>query len=100
MIANGDAAKKIWGTEAGIPTGAAAGSSVTPAQQAQMVVDYFNGWNVTYRAWTGPLFWFQVRDSGANPSVIEQNLGLVYHNAKWTPKPAYATFTQQVARRI
>ena len=51
MVQNGDGAKKIWGTEAGAPTGSnvgpcgSIGTSVTEAQQAQFVADYFTGWH-------------------------------------------------------
>ena len=97
MVAHGDSAKKIWGTEAGLPTTARPG--VTTAEQVKLMTDYFTAWNGSkYLSWTGPLFWFQIRDSGTNPNVIDQNFGLLYRN--FTPKPAYAVFKQQVRRLI
>ena len=90
MVANGDGAKKIWGTEAGAPTGAAA-NAVTETQQAQWVRDYFVGWNTTFRPFTGPLIWFQARDSGSAPAIWDENLGLLRRD--WSAKPAYAALT-------
>lgn len=87
MVANGDGAKKIWGTEAGAPTGTS-GNAVTETQQAQWARDYFAGWNTTFRQFTGPLIWFQARDSGANPAAWDENLGLLRRD--WSAKPAYA----------
>ena len=87
----GDGAKKIWGTEAGAPTGTNA-VAVTDAQQAQWVRDYFQGWNTTYASFTGPLSWFSHRDSGVDRSDWVQNLGLLRHD--WTPKPAFTAFQE------
>lgn len=94
MVANGDGAKKVWGTEMGAPTGTAR-DVLTEAQQAQWVTDYYYGWNTSFRAFTGPLVWYQIRNSGNNTADKWQNLGLQSRNR--VPKPAYATF-QQVMR--
>ena len=91
MIANGDRAKKVWGTEMGAPTGTAA-KALSDAQQAQWVRDYYRGWNTTFREFTGPLVWFQIRDDGTNPADEWQNLGLLKRNR--TPKPAYSAYQQ------
>ena len=48
MVAHGDAAKKVWGTEMGAPTGTAS-KAVSETTQAQFVRDYFTGWNTTFR---------------------------------------------------
>ena len=84
MVQNGDGAKKIWGTEAGAPTGANIGTcttggigrSVTEATQSQFVADYFKGWYQDFGSFTGPLFWFQIRDNGTDP-----------HNMRRQPRP-------------
>jgi hypothetical protein len=99
MVEHGDGAKKIWGTEAGAPTGADVGTctpgntgmSVTEATQAQYVSDYFKGWFGEYGSFTGPLIWFQIRDNGTNPNYWDDHFGLLHRD--FTPKPAYRTFT-------
>ena len=75
MAAHGDGAKKVWGTEMGAPTGTQA-KDLTEAGQAQAVRDYYQGWwNGRFRAFTGPLIWFRLRDEGTNPA--DQNFGLL-----------------------
>ncbi len=97
MAAHGDGAKKVWGTEAGAPTGADvgtcpsnAGVSVTEAAQVQSVHDYLWGWNTLFKAFTGPLIWYQIRDAGTNPWVYDDHFGLLRRN--FTAKPSYQTF--------
>jgi hypothetical protein len=99
MAQNGDNAKKIWGTESGAPTGDNVGGctsgpnvSVSESTQAQFVADYFKGWTQDFGSFTGPLIWFQIRDTGTNRGVWEQNLGLLRRD--FSPKPAYAKFQQ------
>ncbi len=85
MAQNGDGGKKIWGTESGAPTGDNVASgctsgpnvSVSEGTQAQYVADYFKGWTQDFGKFTGPLIWFQIRDSGTNKGDWEQNLGLL-----------------------
>ncbi|MEP6625344.1 MAG: beta-xylosidase [Acidimicrobiia bacterium] len=89
MASNGDGAKKIWGTEMGAPTGTAS-DVVTEAQQAQWVHDYYLGWNTTFRSFTGPLIWMELRDSGTNVADKWQNLGLLHRDRR--AKPAYSAF--------
>jgi hypothetical protein len=92
MAAHGDGDKKVWGTEAGGPTGTDP-VALTDAKQAQWARDYYRGWNsAQYRDITGPLFWFQHRDTGTNPADWPGNLGLLRKN--WDPKPAYYAFTE------
>jgi len=90
MTNNSDSAKKIWGTEAGAPTGTDAGRSVSEAQQAQFVSDYYRGWSTNYGAFTGPLFWHQHRDSGSNPGFYDDNFGLLRRD--FSQKPSYAAY--------
>ncbi len=89
MASNGDGAKRIWGTEMGAPTGTAP-DVLSESQQAQWVHDYYLGWNTTFRSFTGPLIWMELRDSGANVGDKWQNLGLLHRDRQ--PKPAYAAF--------
>ncbi len=95
MVENGDGAKKIWGTEAGAPTGANLGScgqigkSVTEAQQAQFLADYLQGWNTDFGSFTGPFVWYQTRDNGTDPMNYDDHLGLLHRD--WSEKPAYRT---------
>jgi hypothetical protein len=86
MAAHGDGAKKVWGTEMGAPTGTHS-KSLTEAGQAQHVRDYYRGWwNGRFRAFTGPLVWFRLRDEGGNP----QSFGL--QRVDRSAKPAYGVF--------
>jgi hypothetical protein len=102
MVQFGDGAKKIWGTEAGAPTGADIGActaghpgrSVSEATQSQFVADYFKGWYGDYASFTGPLFWFQIRDNGTNRGSVDDNLGLLRRD--FSQKPAYRTFQRLI----
>ncbi|MGZ4736993.1 MAG: hypothetical protein ACXVJW_13810 [Acidimicrobiia bacterium] len=97
MVLNGEGAKKIWGTEAGAPTGADIGActagnpgrSVTEEMQAQYLTDYYKGWYGDFGSFTGPLFWFQIRDNGDDPNYYDDHFGLLRRD--FTPKPAYVT---------
>jgi|GEM_PF-1728483 hypothetical protein len=94
MVANGDANKKVWGTEMGAPTGTDP-EALTEAQQVQWVHDYYLGWNTTFRSFTGPLVWFQLRDSGSNIADRWQNLGL--ERTDNSPKPGYVAYQEVMA---
>ena len=98
MAANGDGAKKVWGTEVGSPTGADlgpcpsnAGVSVTEAVQALHVHHYLYGWTVTFQAFTGPLIFYSIRNNGTNPWVRDDNFGLLRRD--FSPKPSYQVFS-------
>ena len=98
MAMHGDGAKKIWGTEVGAPTGgdlgpcpSNAGVSVTEAQQAWWVHEYLYGWTVRFKAFTGPLIFFTIRDLGTNPWVRDHNFGLMRRN--FSAKPSFQVFT-------
>jgi hypothetical protein len=85
MSANGDGAKRIWGTEAGAPTGSdlgtcsagSTGVSVTETTQAVYLVEEAWNWTVTWDSFTGPLIFFQIRDSGTDPMNWDDHLGLL-----------------------
>jgi len=72
MVANGDAAKKIWVTEYGAPTGGP--GSVSQAQQAALMHEAYRLW-ASY-SWGGPLCWFDYRDKGGNTSDHGNFFGL------------------------
>lgn len=94
MVAHGDAAKQIWGTEFGAPTGTSP-ASVSDAAQAQLVTAGYARW----RTWSfaGPLFWFSFRDAGTNTADREQNFGLLRYD--FSPKPSFAAYQAAVAAR-
>ena len=72
-------------------TGTASGT-LTEAQQAQWVHDYYLGWNTTFASFTGPLVWMQLRDSSTDLTSKWENLGLQHHDGQ--PKPGYAAYQQ------
>jgi hypothetical protein len=90
MVANGDAAKKVWGTEFGAPSSGAAG--VSPAFQAQTVTTAFQLWS-TY-SWAGPLFFYQGRDEGSDATDAYDNYG--FATDQLVLKPAFSAFQQAV----
>ena len=101
MVQNGDGNKRIWGTESGAPTaqntgGCAAGPnvSVTEAQQAQWVNEYFKGWHQDWASWTGVLIWYQIRDNGTNPTHFDDHFGLLRRD--YSEKPAYLAMKRQI----
>jgi hypothetical protein len=88
MISHGDGGKTIWATEFGAPTGGPAGSHVSERTQAAMVArayHLFAGYS-----WAGPLFLYQGRDAGSNPSTREDFFGFLRHN--FSAKPAYNAY--------
>ena len=85
MVDHGDGAKKVWGTESGAGTGTGP-KSVTAARQAQLLHDYYTGWNGGYRSFTGPLLWFTVRDASADPNTVTDNFGILRRD--FTAKPS------------
>lgn len=89
MVDHGDGAKKVWGTESGAGTGTAP-KSVTAARQAQLLHDYYAGWNSWYRGFTGPLLWFTVRDASADTNNVTDNFGILRRDFR--AKPAHDTF--------
>lgn len=102
MVRHGDGDRKVWGTEAGAPTGADVGScggatgvSVTEAEQERFVVDYLRGWTQTFGSFTGPLLWYQIRDNGTDPTNYDDHFGLLRRD--FSAKPAFDTFTRFLA---
>lgn len=93
MVANGDGAKQIWGTEFGAATGSSS-MSVSEADQARYIRDELVQWNLW--PYTGPLFVYELRDSANDPSDWGANLGLTHVNG--SAKPALSTLTSVIAR--
>jgi hypothetical protein len=89
MVDHGDGAKKIWGTESGAGTGTGS-KSVTATRQAQLLHDYYSGWNSWYRGFTGPLLWFTVRDASSDTTNVTDNFGILHRDFR--AKPSRATF--------
>jgi len=87
MVDNGDGAKKIWGTESGAGTGTAP-KSVSATRQAELLHDYYTGWNTRYRSFTGPLLWFTVRDASADPNTVTDNFGVLRRDFRAKPSRA------------
>jgi polysaccharide biosynthesis protein PslG len=85
MIANGDADKKIWVTEYGLPTN----FPISAAQQAAFIHDFVLSWQSVDGA--GPIFVYTTRDSHSGGFDDEQNFGIFYTN--WKPKRAVATIS-------
>lgn len=92
MVAHGDGSKLLWGTEAGAPTGVAAGG-VTEAQQAEWVRQYYDTWNGWF--FTGPLLWYTLVDDATGPDLID-HFGL--YRPDWSPKPALGVFEDVIRR--
>lgn len=76
MVARGDGAKKIWGTEMGAPVPTTRqGVTTTDAYLQAYVNEAFTAWQQW--SWTGPLMWYSYRDKGTDASDPEQVFGLV-----------------------
>lgn len=83
MVRNGDAAKKIWLTEFGAPTGTSE-KSVSERRQART---YAEGIRAQKRwRWVGPIFLYSGRDRGVDPTKWWENLGFVRSDftLKWS----------------
>jgi hypothetical protein len=95
MVAHGDAAKPIWGTEFGAATYGLRGTYVSPRSQARMIYAGYRLWS-TYR-WAGPLILFEGRDEldMRRGRTMWSYLGLRYHNFR--PKPALRAYRTAVA---
>jgi hypothetical protein len=92
MIAHGDGAKKIWGTEFGAPTWGPPGSSfVSLDEQARIIERAYRLW--AGYPWAGPLFTYQGRDLGYQGNTNENFFGLLKFDG--SPKPAFSAFQNE-----
>jgi polysaccharide biosynthesis protein PslG len=89
MVAGGDAAKPIWITECGAPTGTAP-VAVSDAAQAETIGMVLRTARATN--WLGPAFVYAIRDSGTDAANPEQNFGILRHDL--SRKPAYAVVSE------
>lgn len=83
MDRRGDAAKKIWITEFGAPTGTAP-NAVSEDDQAAALLQaraQVDSWD-----WAGPLMYYELVDGGTDPNDAEQNFGVLREDL--SPKPA------------
>jgi polysaccharide biosynthesis protein PslG len=89
LEANGDGAKKVWGTEYGSPTSGDYGV-VSEATQAEHAREALTLWR-TY-PWAGVLFWYSTRDVAAyGQATASWNYsGLLRHD--FSPKPAWTAY--------
>jgi polysaccharide biosynthesis protein PslG len=85
MVAHGDGAKQVWGTEYGAPT---LPGGVSDSAQAELVKQAYERWQAW--SWAGPLFWYSARDAGTNPGDREDHFGLVERD--FSPKPSFAAY--------
>lgn len=93
MTRHGDAAKTVWLTEFGAPTGTGDGA-VSPERQARILDSGFT--EARRLPFVGPVFVYALRDSGTDPADREQNFGLL--RADGTPKPAWDVLRAEAAR--
>lgn len=84
MVRFGNRHKRIWATEYGAPTGS--DRAVSESTQAAMLREAYRLWG--RYSWTGPLFWFSLRDRG--PVSWHTTCGLV--RGDFSRKPAFAAY--------
>jgi len=94
MTANGDAAKQIWATEFGAPTGRSR-TSLTEAAQAQLVTLAYT--KLQAWRWAGPGFLHSYRDRGKVGASTDDGFGLV--RADWSKKPSYRAYERRATAR-
>jgi len=85
MVANGDAAKAIWITEYGFPTGTTA-HSVSRANQSAGTLDAIKRANSL--SWIAAFFIFNSRDLTSDTTIEDGNFGL--YDFLGNPKPIVA----------
>ena len=90
----------IWATEAGAPTtpnapvpncpnGGGDNPNVPENWQSLYLAEYYTQWN-DWSSWTGPMFWYNIRNDGTDTSDVNNNYGLLHYD--YTPKEAAGTF--------
>lgn len=85
MVAKGDGDLKVWITEYGQPTNTVyQNSTLTQEQQAAFIEDLLRTWQNVDGA--GPVFVYQTRDTAANSTDPDMNIGL--YEFDWDPKLA------------
>ena len=89
MVANGDANKKIWGTEYGEPAPGIGNES----KQSAFVKDVVTKWREL--PYAGPLFIYTTRDRRTGSFTNEDNFGI--YRTNWTAKPAQQEVSSAIA---
>jgi hypothetical protein len=93
MVKYGDGAKRIWGTEAGYPTGTSP-QAVSTSVQATYITAAIKQW--TSWSFHGPLFVFSIRDYSTDRRLADANMGLLYSSG--APKPVYPAVKKLLRR--
>lgn len=88
MVAHGDAAKQIWITEFGAPTGGPGVGPVSEAVQTQILTDLITQSKPI--PWVGLIMWYSFKDAGTTGDTVENFFGLL--RADGSAKSAYQTF--------
>jgi hypothetical protein len=85
LVAHGDAAKAVWGTEIGWRVQLL---GITESQQATYLSQAYSQWRSwSAEGWVGPLLWYNLRDESVNPLDPHTFSGLYRNN--WTARPAW-----------
>ncbi len=91
MVANGDAAKKVWLTEVGYPSNTTSVTGIAgPAAEADEVSQVAAFAAAT--SWIGGVWWYQYQDGGTDTSNVEDWFGVI--SASGAQKPAYAAMEE------
>jgi polysaccharide biosynthesis protein PslG len=92
MVANGDAAKRIWITEFGGPTSGPRGSIqvLSEVQQSALLTSGFQ--RASQYPWVAMMSWFTYADDGGNPLSSPNGAWMGLLRANHSRKPAYATY--------
>jgi polysaccharide biosynthesis protein PslG len=92
MLAAGDNVP-VWVTEFGWPTGTDPTWHVSEADQATNITNGFNDLNAL--PWVKASVLYNLRDKGTDPTVAEDNYGVI--NRDYTLKPGYQALTDVLA---
>lgn len=96
MVKYGDGAKPMWFTEFGfatLPSGVGGGLFVTPAVQAQWMVEEITNLQIVADQagiTTGPYFLYNYRNSLSDNGTASNQYGMGVVNFDFTPKPSWA----------
>lgn len=108
MVDNGDAIKKIWITEFGVPTGGPGqaygvdkinnfkyGSDfMYESAQINIMTEAMNFY-YQHLDWMGPFFWYSLKDASSKKNDTENFFGLIRYDG--SKKPAYQIFKNIIA---
>lgn len=90
MVANGDAAKQLWGTEIGWRVEFL---GVSEAMQASYLTQAYAKWAEWSTAgWAGPLLWFNLKDKAMTLLDFDAHSQYGLYRNDWSARPAYFAF--------